>query len=159
MALFLGGIRFSRHLSLCLFLRCCLALPGARESAEALPRGAPDRVHEPRQRSKGSNYQINQSKIALEQAAFGARREPGDTDAGRFFAHSVYGLHPLRRFARSMVCWCGRLLLLYFLILMAPDPERTDGVDMPGTFIVMGSCGSWSSRLRSTSGMVVGLMR
>jgi rod shape determining protein RodA len=108
---------------------------------------------------KGSNYQINQSKIAVGAGGiWGKGANQGTQTQGDFLPI------PYTDFIFAAFCeehgFVGAVgvLLLYFLILMRLIQNAQTASDMPGTFIVMGIVAVMVFQIAVNIGMVVGLM-
>jgi len=158
-ALFLGGIRWKQ--TAILVLGIALLFGAAWSTGKLLKpyqRARLTGFMNPDNDSKGANYQINQSKIAVGSGGiFGKGANRGTQTQGDFLPA------PYTDFIFASFCeehgFVGAVgvLLLYFLILMRLIQNAQTASDMPGTFIVMGIVAVLVFQIAVNIGMVLDL--
>jgi len=160
MALFLGGIRFKQASIIVLVFALLFGIAWSTgKLLKPYQRARLTGFMNPDNDPKGSNYQINQSKIAVGAGGiWGKGANQGTQTQGDFLPI------PYTDFIFAAFCeehgFVGAVgvLLLYFLILMRLIQNAQTASDMPGTFIVMGIVAVMVFQIAVNIGMVVGLM-
>ncbi len=159
-ALFLGGIRWKQ--AAILVLGIGLVIGAAWSTGKLLKpyqRARLTGFMNPENDSKGANYQINQSKIAVGSGGIWGRGANQGTQTQGDFLPIPYTDFIFAAFCEEhgFVGAVG-VLLLYFLILMRLIQNAQTASDMPGTFIVMGIVAVMLFQIAVNIGMVLDLM-
>jgi rod shape determining protein RodA len=155
MGLFLGGLR-PKH-AVTVLLVAGLMMPLAWHKLKPYQKDRLVSFMSPEADRQGSNYQVNQSKIAVGSGGIWGSTEGSQTHLAFLPVPQTDFIFAAFAEEHGFVGALG-VLLLYFIVLMRLTQNAQTAPDRAGTFVVMGVVAVLSFHILVNVGMVVGFM-